>query len=774
MFSGFYSTISGLCFLIMFVLYVRIVTKVTRSEKRDIYVSIMLVGMTYLATDVLWGVIYDDLLPIPILIQKVIYAVFYATSATLSYQWFAYVEYMQESIYETNRAVKQIARIPMYAVVAISVLSIWTEWFFYIDEQGAYHRGDWYIPQLVMTYGYIIFAAIKLSIRMLATRDFEKQNTFMTMLSYFVFPVVFGVLQIAYPAMPYLCIGIALATLQTYLFYVNFEQERELSTSKIHSLTRLFISSYYLDLQTGKREYLSREDEKVETYLTGEFYKEAPDDYGEAIHMYVDRFVHGEDKEKYRTMCDRKYMIKHLDRENQFYSFNYRQLVDEEEKWYRMHVIAVSFSQMDEPASVVMAVMDVDAEIKKDIRQKMEIENALEEAENANRAKSRFLSNMSHDIRTPMNAIIGFTTLAQTHIEEKHLVTDYLGKIVSASKHLLSLINDILDMSRIESGKVQIEEDEVTLSEVFTDVKNLIQPMASDKGIRFRIESDVKNNYVYADKLRLNQILINLLGNAVKFTDEDGEIVLDVRQEMVAPKGYGVYLFKVRDNGVGIAPEFIDHLFEAFEREKSSTISGIQGTGLGLSITKSIVEMMGGKISVSSELGKGTEFTVKVVFMLQEVDEDALALKESEEQKALDEKVKQEELRKLFNGKKVLLVEDNTLNREIARMLLTEQGLIIEEAVNGQDAVDKVANSTPGEYAVVLMDIQMPVMDGYEATKTIRELSNRLLARVPIVAMTANAFAEERKNASAVGMNGYITKPIDVQILFNTIKHFLE
>ena len=772
--TGLYSLVAGLCLLLTFILYLRMVGSVTRSEKRDIYVGIMMVGMFYLVLDVLWGVIYDALLPIPVPVQEIIYALYYASSATLSYRWFAYVEYMQDSALYHNSKIRRIAKIPMMFVVVVSVLSLWTHSFFYIDAQGAYCRGPLYIAQLIFTYGYIVFAAGKLAIRMFMTKEFEAQNTYMIMLSYFVFPVVFGILQIVYQNMPFLCMGIAMATLQTYLFYVTFEKERELSSSKIHSLSRLFISSYYLDLQTGKREYLSNTEEKVEDYLTGDFYKEALEDHEDAIRVYADMYVHADDRENYCMMCSRNYMMKTLSKENLFYSFNYRQVAGGNEKWFRMHAIVASYSPDGKVTHVVLAIMDVDNQIRKDIQQKQAVEEALVAAESANKEKSRFLSNMSHDIRTPMNAIIGFANLAQSHIENQMLVKDYLGKIQSASNHLLNLINDILDMSRIESGKVQIEESETSLRDILAEVNNLIHPMAEDKNIDFSIQNEIVNNYVYCDKLRLNQVLINLLGNAVKFTPQGGKVALRVHQEMVAPEGYGVYIFKVIDNGIGIGAEFLDSVFQAFEREKSAEKSGIQGTGLGLSITKSIVEMMGGKISVESELNQGTEFTVKVVFSLQDVEEDALALEEANALKEQEIATKQEEQRKLFTGRKLLLVEDNPLNREIARMFLKEQGFVIDEASNGQEAVEKVKASHAGEYAVVLMDIQMPIMDGYEATKAIRDLDNRILANVPIVAMTANAFDEERRNAFAGGMNGYVTKPIDLEVLFETLKQILE
>lgn len=771
--TGLYSLVSGICVLFMFVLYQRMLKGVPRSEKKDVYIGLMLTSIVYVFLDMMWGVIYDSLLPLPIEGHKIIYSLYYAMAAILSYQWFFYVEYIQESIFYTNLFLRHIVKLPMVFVCVMSIISFWTGHYYYIDEAGAYCRGPWYVPQLVFTYGYLIFAAIKVAVRLVLTKKFEEQNNFLIMLSYFVFPVVFGILQIANPSSPFLCIGIAMATLQTYLFNVNFEQERERSSNKIRSLTRLFVGSYYLNMETGRREFLTDVKDAEAQFLTGEFYKDAPEEYDDAVQMYIEEYVHRDDRKLYRQMCSREYMKKNLSPNNLFYFFNYRQVTEGVEKWYRVHVLAAAFSERDEVSRVAVAVMDVDKQVKTEISQKEALEDALMQAEQANQAKSTFLSNMSHDIRTPMNAIIGFTTLAKNHIEDRERVENYLEKILSAGNHLLNLINDILDMSRIESGKLQIEENEVNLTEVFRDVQDMIGPMAEENRLEFILESDLVNNHVFCDKLRLNQILINLLGNAVKFTPAGGKIYLKAHQSMQAPEGYGVYIFKVQDTGVGIAPEFIDKVFQAFEREKNTTLSGIQGTGLGLSITKRITEMMGGQISVQSVEGQGTEFTVKVVFLLQDVrnEVDQIGI---EERKQQEENLRSKERKELFAGKRVLLVEDNDLNREIARMLLSEEGLIIEEVINGQQAVDAIRQSQPGQYDLVLMDIQMPVMDGYEATRQIRNLPNRILANVPIVAMTANAFAEERRKALASGMNGHVAKPIDVNVLFETIKQILR
>ncbi len=767
--KAMYSIISGICVFFVYIFYKRTKKGVEPSYKRDLFMNVMRAVLIYLAADMCWGIIFADLIPTTVIVEKIIYAIYYASSALMSYSWFLYTEYWQDSIFYKSTFLKYAAKVPMLWVVVASVLSIWNEYFFVIDADGVYQRGPGYLWQIVITYGYILLSAIKTSMHMFITRDFKQQNTYLIMLSHFAFPVVFGVLQITNQNQPYLCIGISLAVMQSYLFVQNFEMERELSYSKIHSLSRLFISSYYLDVKTGKREYLSG-NEYEDMYYTGDFYKDAPEGHDEAIKEYVERFVHPEDKENFYTYCNREYMEKHLNKNTPFYSFNYRQITDDVEVWYRMHIIAAIFAKNGKASHVVTGIMDVDRNVRNDIQQKKMIEEALQQAEDANQAKSTFLSNMSHDIRTPMNAIIGFSTLAKSHIEDTELVKGYIDKILSASNHLLSLINDVLDMSRIESGKIQIEEEENSLRQVIEDVKTMILPQAQEKQLEFITNCQVENNYVYCDKLRLDQVLINLLGNAVKFTPEGGTITLELQQEPVAPKGYGVYVFKVKDTGTGIAGEFMDKLFQPFEREKTSTASGIQGTGLGLSITKNIVELMGGKIGVSSEVGKGTEFVVKIVFMLQDIEEELQQIESTQDGNGAFVA----DTSSIFEGKRLLLVEDNDLNREIARMILSEEGLIVEEAADGGEAVEKVSSSEPGYYSLVLMDIQMPVMDGYEATRRIRQLSNSALADIPIVAMTANAFAEERTKALSCGMDGHIAKPIEVPVLLKTIKEILK
>lgn len=571
-------------------------------------------------------------------------------------------------------------------------------------------------------------------------------------------------------------------------------------------------------------------------------------------------------------------------------------LRDGHAEWEHVNIICLE-RKNGHACKVLFIRQNITESVRKRNEQTQALQDALLQAQHANRAKTTFLSNMSHDIRTPMNAIIGFTTIAASHIDNKDQVKDCLQKVLSSSNHLLSLINDILDMSRIESGKVQIKEQECNISELLHNLVNIIQPQVKAKQLELFIDTfDVVNEDVIADSLKLNQVFINLMSNAVKYTPAGGTVSFRIMQKTTFRHGYGDYVFTVKDNGIGMSPEFVEHIFEPFERESNVTQSGIEGTGLGMAITKNIVEMMNGTISVESELGKGSEFTVELSLRLQDVERNAEQLKELEglraivvdddfnvcdsvskmlkqlgmrsewttsgreaayrakaahdegdsyhtyiidwqmpelsgietarkirsmvgddapiiiltaydwsdiEQEAKESGVtafcakplfmsdlksalfaannlsdKEEEVAVLtradFNGMRILLVEDNELNREIAEMILTEAGFVVETAPDGTDAVIMMEKSSENYYDAVLMDIQMPIMNGYEATRAIRNLSRKDVKGLPIIAMTANAMEEDKEAALTNGMNAHLSKPVDVEALIDVLGQFLK
>ncbi len=403
------------------------------------------------------------------------------------------------------------------------------------------------------------------------------------------------------------------------------------------------------------------------------------------------------------------------------------------------------------------------------VRDSKHYKAALDAAENANRAKTIFLNNMSHDIRTPMNAIVNFTELAQASVGNKEQTADYLSKISVSSKHLLSLINDVLDMSRIESEMISLAEETINIAALIEDLQTIIQPAVAEKKQNFSVDfSKIENQNIITDKLRLNQILLNILSNAIKFTNEGGSISLNVSEEETKTENKqpqtSVYEFRIKDNGIGMSREFQKIIFDSFTRERTSTVSGIQGTGLGMAITKKIVDMLGGTIQVQSEEDHGSEFIVKLPCKISS---------EKTEQTDKSGPAKDALVQADFSGKRVLLAEDNEMNQMIAVANLENAGFAVEVANDGVEALEKVSTNPAGYYDVILMDIQMPKMDGYEAARRIRALPEPEKASVPIVAVTANAFGEDCEAALKAGMNKHLAKPYDIPQIIQTIYSLL-
>lgn len=397
-------------------------------------------------------------------------------------------------------------------------------------------------------------------------------------------------------------------------------------------------------------------------------------------------------------------------------------------------------------------------------KSKEALNEALVEAEKANQAKSRFLSNMSHDIRTPMNAIVGFTELALENINDSGQVAEYLHRIQTSGNHLVSLINDILDMNRIESGKASLELSECNLKALLTDIRSMIQANVASAKLTYLEDFDgISDENVLCDRLRLTQVLLNCLGNSIKFTPPGGRLSIHVAQRAGDTEETANYVFTLTDTGIGMSEEFLKHIFEPFERERTSTISRTQGTGLGMSITKSLIDMMGGTIEVRSTVSVGTTYIFTLPF------KKCAGRGEQEKIGSQDCGLPMETMLESLKGKHFLLVDDNATNRVLARKLLTSRGMTLEETDDGAKAVERIKNARPGEFDMVLMDIQMPGMDGYEATDAIRKLADAKLAGIPILAMTADAFEEDRKKCREHGMNGHIAKPFKINELVYTL-----
>ena len=671
------------------------------------------------------------------------------------------------------------------------------------------------------------------------------------------------------------------------------QQEKERHQIElIHALSIEYSLVCYFDLNTGAGNALRSGDcgaDILQTLFSGDLVLE------ECMGRYIETCVYDDDKEAMREAATCGWLERELSHKNKKMCFiNYRTNCCGELRYFQM--AAVRSGQWDENRGIVLGLRSVDEEIRSEMEKKALLEDALSQANRASKAKSVFLSNMSHDIRTPMNAIIGFTTLAITHIDHREQVEMYLKKIMTSGNHLLSLINDILDMSRIESGKMHLEEKPCSLPDILHNLRSIIQADVHSKQLELYMDAmDVQNEDIYCDGLRLNQVLLNLLSNAVKYTGAGGKVAIKVVEIAGAPAGYANFEFRIMDTGIGMSEEFVSHIFEPFERERNSTISGIQGTGLGMSITKNIVDLMNGSIEVKSKQGVGTECIVSFTFRLYAGKKEPQTIPELKGLRALvvdddfntcdsvtsmlqqiglraewtlsgkeavlrtrqavmrsdnyfvyvidwllpdmngvevARRVRQEvgkevpiivltaydwsdiedealeagvtafcskplflsELKGCLNSivnsgreqeaperrpepvrkGRILLTEDNELNQEIAVAILEGAGFTTDVAENGQVAVEMLSSSQPGYYQLVLMDVQMPVMNGYEATRAIRRLENRKLADIPILAMTANAFEEDKQEALRSGMNGHIAKPINIELLMKELDQILN
>lgn len=472
-------------------------------------------------------------------------------------------------------------------------------------------------------------------------------------------------------------------------------------------------------------------------------------------------------QEAYREFIDMSTVAKRLEKREMLSSI--AQTADE--RWLTTIIVPQGYDKNGKLCTVLVANRDATEEKEREIAQDKNLRNALAAAEHANRAKTAFLSNMSHDIRTPMNAIIGFTALATAHIDNTELVLDYLKKIRTSGQHLLSLINDVLDMSRIESGSVEIEYAAVHLPDILNDLKTIIQGSSYSRQQKLSIDTqDILHEDIITDKLRLTQVLLNISSNAVKFTPVGGRISIRASEEPCKRDGFTTVIFRVKDNGSGMSPEFRKHVFDSFSREHTVTENGIGGTGLGMAIAKNIVDMMGGTLQVESEVGKGTEFTVALECEIAGAAVKQEPVPEQKEPIKCENQKAHAESKRNYKGKKALLVEDNELNREIATAIIEEIGLEVDIAEDGTDAVNMMSSAEGRKYDLIFMDIQMPKMDGYTATREIRTLDDPKCANIPIIAMTANAFEEDRKKAIKAGMNGHIAKPISADAILENLE----
>ncbi len=476
------------------------------------------------------------------------------------------------------------------------------------------------------------------------------------------------------------------------------------------------------------------------------------------ISDYIETWVHPEDCQQVYQSTSPSYIRKRLAEEKTYY-INYRILNKTDTQYIQLRIVNVGNKK--HISQIVLGYRRVDDEIRREMEQKQILEEALNSANLAIVAKNSFLSNMSHDMRTPLNAILGYTLLARKYIFDKKDLFHYLEKIEGSSRQLLDLIDKALELSWMESNDVRIVESASNLRTLMQDLYKDMFPQALEKNISLSLDFSHTSHYdIYCDSGKLKQILIHLTSNAIKYTKNNGNVDIIVTELEMLPNHYASYQFLVKDTGIGISADFLKHIFEPFEREKNTTFSGIHGTGLGLTIARSLTEMMGGKIKAESTPGEGSTFSFILRFRLQDIP-----------MQPMDNTANT--IAQLMNYK-ILLVEDNEINLEIETEILRGLGFVIETAENGEIAVEKIKHSLPGEYGLILMDIQMPVMDGREATRKIRQLDTPALAHIPIIALSANAFESDRRLSIESGMDAHLAKPLDVPLLLETITRTLQ
>lgn len=544
------------------------------------------------------------------------------------------------------------------------------------------------------------------------------------------------------------------------------ERSKQERASIINTLSGLYFAVYYIDMKNQTFRMITQRQEVGE--VLG-----ASVDYTVGISTYARNFIHSEDQQEYLEIMDYKNVMKSLDREHPTISMEYRSMPkDDDEKqsvqWIRATVVMAE-EENGKPKTALYVAQDVTDVKQKETRERQILKEAYDAAKQASMAKSDFLSKMSHDIRTPLNAIIGMTAIAGTYINEPDRMTDCLNKINLSGKHLLALINDVLDMSKIESGKMNLTEEEFTIPELVENLLAMVRPSIEEKQHQLVVDiEEVRQKTVIGDMVRLQQVFVNLLSNSIKYTPAGGKIRLEIKEKKSGIEGYGCYKFMVEDNGIGMSEEFQRKLYEPFCREEDSRISKIEGTGLGMTIAQNIISMMNGTISVESRPDQGSKFEVTLYLKQQ---------KESAPEKEIMAKTHPEsdEKSNILNlqGRRILLVEDNELNREIAVEIVGMTGATVETACDGQEAVNRFVEHEAGYYDLIFMDIQMPVLNGHEAAKAIRKSGKSDAAAIPIVAMTANAFSEDIIASQQAGMNQHISKPLYVEELMNCMKYWI-
>jgi len=702
------------------------------------------------------------------------------TMTSSAYCWFVYLSDII-NLKKTDIRMHALYSIPLIALTFCCIASPTTHWVFFIDERLEYVRGSLFAIQILCPTAYMVMGIVTAVVNYKKGKRDHIIHTVRIFLMFTVPTIACAYIQIKVVAGGYTAIGISISLILMYLeLYIDEVNEywREKNVGKLNSQLDEVNTELHKQMDETRKlhDSLQKYTSVIEASTKNLFciyWVDIPEckmtetrtlrsmspvvgiegDANVMIQRVIDNFVLPEDRPAMREFADISKWNEKL-KDKDIISCDYRGITSD---WSRCSAIV---ARRDEEGNVTNAVLTAQM-IHDEIETQRVLKEAKESAENANRAKTTFLFNMSHDIRTPMNAIMGFRDLLEKNQDDPVKRADYLHKIEDASNVLLSIINNVLEMARIEKGTIAMEETAVSSEQFYDSLYSIFKEMMDEKNIRFQKFVDVTHPYVFVDQIKLQEIFMNILSNAYKYTENGGSVRIHLEELYSDREDYALYRTTVTDTGIGMTEDFIPHLFEEFSREQNTTETKIEGTGLGMPIVKRLVEMMDGTITVKSKKGKGSSFIVTIPHRIaKKTDIVEQAVTEIDPQ--------------TFVGKRILLAEDNDLNAEIAQELFSEIGFVVERVSDGAECVNKLKESPHGYYDLILMDIQMPNMNGYEATSIIRSLDDPEKANIIILAMTANAFEEDKRKAREMGMNGHISKPIDIRELKKVLSTVLN
>lgn len=754
-----YHVIPFTCTILLAALLYRTLKATSLKWYESRIAKVFLSSMVYSVFDGLWRIFASGAMPgfmshtMKLCVLYGLTAILNLTAFLAGFMWFKFITTFFDAHFAEGRFVKIISVIPFISVMVFVAINRIDQRFFRIDDDLIYSNTELtYITYLPILVFYLIPFMMLVFFSITKGR---RDNIFKLVMLFViaVIPLAGGFIQMKHPQLPYVAGGFFVACVLMYSMNLTAAYEEQLSRQKeaaagysrelegvIKSLSQDFFFVATINISTEQVVVHKMDDSfRKGLGLDGSVDLTRADSI---VKYFTAKFIHREDRDRFIRSVHRENILKHLSKELS-YAVDFRMKQGQKTTYCQIKIMRDANDENRD--RILCGAYSVDEAMRREIRQKNQLDSALKKAERANSAKSDFLSRMAHDIRTPLNGMIGMIEIAKRNASDPSRIRECMIKIEDSSQHLISLVNDVLDMTKIESDRVEIVQEPFDMMKCLDNCSSVVEGQLYDRDLSFTCEFSMPDHrMLLGDELHLRRIFINLLGNAIKFTPDGGNIIFRA-YEIKATKKMATFRFEVEDTGCGMSPEFIEHVWEPFMQEHSDGRSKYEGTGLGMAISKSLVEMMGGTIAVTSKPGEGSKFTVNISF---NIDYEHLP----------EPSVKQT----ITTTARVLLVEDNELNREVMLELLGSDEIRLETAENGQIAVDKFLASEPGYYDAILMDIMMPVMDGCEAARCIRASGRPDSDEIPIIALTANAFEEDKKRTLEAGMNDHLTKPIDI------------